>query len=127
MHGLVPHAPVGPAVSPDGIAMKWACARCGARMACRPVGHYCGHGGCQSQEWYLVGDAYALKYFREIDGKPAWFQEMTGIGPRLTDELCKAMQFETKQEASRHPAANHPICLLDPAPIRSGVFVKEGV
>lgn len=66
---------------------------------------------------------FSLKYFQDIEGKPAWFRRMSLIGPQLTTKPEEAAIFESRIEACRHPAALHPICLLEvvPAPEASNV------
>lgn len=59
---------------------------------------------------------YALRYFKDIDGKPAWFHMMTAIGPKLTTDRKEVHTFDSEQEANAHPAIYHPLCLLDAEP-----------
>lgn len=53
---------------------------------------------------------YVLRYFKDIDGQPAWFKGMTAIGPELTRELSEAMRFAAAQEAEMSPGNLHPLC-----------------
>jgi len=56
---------------------------------------------------------WSLKYFQQIDGKPAWVAGYTGIGPRLTTEPKEALRFKTQREAMKHPSYPHPTCLVE--------------
>jgi len=59
---------------------------------------------------------FALKYFKEVDGKPLWLAGMSEIGPFTTADPEKALSFRSEREAMAHPAYSHPLCLLDPCP-----------
>lgn len=58
-------------------------------------------------------ETYRLRYFRDINGKPAWLAGMSAIGPYTTTNETEALEFATEQEAKQHPAYAHPLCLLD--------------
>lgn len=58
---------------------------------------------------------WTLKYFTQVNGLDSWFESMSPIGPKLTQDPAKAMRFPSKEDAERHPAFFHPLCILEAA------------
>ena len=56
---------------------------------------------------------FALRYFKKLNGKPAWFEEMTGIGPAFTSDPNKAARFASKDAALASPAARFAMAPVD--------------
>jgi hypothetical protein len=64
---------------------------------------------------------FALRYFKDIDGKPTYFAMMSGIGPSFTNEPSEAARFASEDEARASPCFSFAL-----APTRVCEAPKEG-
>ena len=56
---------------------------------------------------------FALRYFKKLNGKPAWFETMTGVGPAFTTDPNKAARFPSRGAALASPAATFAMAPVD--------------
>ena len=58
---------------------------------------------------------FSLRYYKDSDGAPLWYERMSGIGPAFTVNPANAARFATEQDAWSAAAA-FPLAPVDAVP-----------